>query len=324
MGRSQSNPFESIPSLRLLSAATRKGSLAEAAASLGLTPSSASHALARMKKAFGDPLFLRTERGIAPTAAMKSLLPRIEAILDAVDSLGKPQGFDPGRVTRSIRFLTYDLGYLAFILPVTYRFQREAPGMRISIDFLQGREHAENDLRLGKADFCINPGLSGATDIVSLPLGTIEYRLMVRKGHPLEAEFRRIGTLSIDSVSRLPPFIPCHRQGGYSRPWLEAVSHGAPSVACNYFNVAPFVLRKSDAVEWIPDQLADDWSETGLFTIIPLRGRNRSVFTTRLFWAARDERDPLNQWIRSVILSAARERPEEKARKSENKELKLD
>ena len=69
--------------------------------------------------------------------------------------------------------------------------------------------------------------------------------------------------------------------------------------------VPPFVVKRTDAVEWIPSPLAAEWEGTGLFTVIPLAGENRSVFTSRLFWAARDERDPLNQWLRSLLLSYA-------------------
>lgn len=266
--------LESIPSMRLLVAVCRKKSLTEAAKGLGMSLSAASHQLSVLKDAAGDPLFLRTDKGLAPTSAMKELLPKLESIIDAVDSLRKPAVFDPATAKRDIRILTYDMGYLAFVLPVVPRLQTESPGLRINVDFLESREFALNELRLGKADLCINPGLLNQSDVVSQPLGKVEYRLMVR-------------------------------QGGYNRPWLDVMAMGAPVIACNYFNVPPFVVKRTDAVEWIPSPLAAEWEGTGLFTVIPLAGENRSVFTSRLFWAARDERDPLNQWLRSLLLSYA-------------------
>ena len=116
---------------------------------------------------------------------------------------------------------------------------------------------------------------------------------MVRQGHPLEAIYQAEGRVTLEEIARFPQFIPSTRQGGYNRPWLDVMAMGAPVIACNYFNVPPFVVKRTDAVEWIPSPLAAEWEGTGLFTVIPLAGENRSVFTSRLFWAARDERDPL-------------------------------
>lgn len=297
--------LESIPSMRLLVAVCRKKSLTEAAKGLGLSLSAASHQLSVLKDAAGDPLFLRTDKGLAPTSAMKELLPKLESIIDAVDALRKPAVFDPATAKCDIRILTYDMGYLAFVLPVVPRLQTESPGLRINVDFLESHEFALNELRLGKADLCINPGLLNQSDVVSQPLGKVEYRLMVRQGHPLEAIYQAEGRVTLEEIARFPQFIPSTRQGGYNRPWLDVMAMGAPVIACNYFNVPPFVVKRTDAVEWIPSPLAAEWEGTGLFTVIPLTGENRSVFTSRLFWAARDERDPLNQWLRSLLLSYA-------------------
>lgn len=148
---------------------------------------------------------------------MKELLPKLESIIDAVDSLRKPAVFDPATAKRDIRILTYDMGYLAFVLPVVPRLQTESPGLRINVDFLESREFALNELRLGKADLCINPGLLNQSDVVSQPLGKVEYRLMVRQGHPLEAIYQAEGRVTLEEIARFPQFIPSTRQGGYNR-----------------------------------------------------------------------------------------------------------
>ena len=138
--------LESIPSMRLLVAVCRKKSLTEAAKGLGLSLSAASHQLSVLKDAAGDPLFLRTDKGLAPTSAMKELLPKLESIIDAVDALRKPAVFDPATAKCDIRILTYDMGYLAFVLPVVPRLQTESPGLRINVDFLESREFALNEM----------------------------------------------------------------------------------------------------------------------------------------------------------------------------------
>ena len=53
----------------------------EVAQHLGLSPSAISHALARLRDLFGQPLFIRRAHGLEPTQRALDLAPRIEALL---------------------------------------------------------------------------------------------------------------------------------------------------------------------------------------------------------------------------------------------------
>lgn len=236
--------LESIPSMRLLVAVCRKKSLTEAAKGLGMSLSAASHQLSVLKDAAGDPLFLRTDKGLAPTSAMKELLPKLESIIDAVDSLRKPAVFDPATAKRDIRILTYDMGYLAFVLPVVPRLQTESPGLRINVDFLESREFALNELRLGKADLCINPGLLNQSDVVSQPLGKVEYRLMVRQGHPLEAIYQAEGRVTLEEIA-LPAVHSVDAAGRLQPPVARRHGDGSPRDRLQLLQCSP-LCREAD------------------------------------------------------------------------------
>src|SRR5947207_632997 len=68
----------------------------EAAARLGVTQSTISHALARLRALFRDPLFARRPHGLEPTPRALELGPRIEALLDMTSAvLARDGGFDP-------------------------------------------------------------------------------------------------------------------------------------------------------------------------------------------------------------------------------------
>jgi DNA-binding transcriptional LysR family regulator len=58
-----------------------------AAKRLSLTQSAASHALGRLRNLFGDPLFVRHPKGIAPTSRALDLAPAITDILSRTQSL---------------------------------------------------------------------------------------------------------------------------------------------------------------------------------------------------------------------------------------------
>src|SRR5258708_21556983 len=65
--------------LVVLETIVAEGGVSRAAARLNLTQPAVSHALGRLRVLFGDPLFVRRGRTLAPTALTKSLIePRSE------------------------------------------------------------------------------------------------------------------------------------------------------------------------------------------------------------------------------------------------------
>src|ERR1700738_4229969 len=80
------------------------------AAGLGLSQSAISHALARLRDVFGDPLFLRRTAGLEPTLRALAPPPQVEGILRlAQDALDAPTPFDPLSSQRSFRVAGNDL-----------------------------------------------------------------------------------------------------------------------------------------------------------------------------------------------------------------------
>lgn len=70
----------------------------------GLTPSSISHSLRRLREIFEDPLFLRRAHGLEPTAVADALEPKIRQIVETLDqTLAAPDGFEPEKSGRVIR-----------------------------------------------------------------------------------------------------------------------------------------------------------------------------------------------------------------------------
>src|SRR5689334_25448174 len=68
---------------------------------LGLSQSAISHALARLRDLFGDPLFIRKSHGFEPTRRALELGPRVEALIDLIGTTISEHGsFDPKRSRR--------------------------------------------------------------------------------------------------------------------------------------------------------------------------------------------------------------------------------
>src|SRR5579863_162825 len=104
-----------------------------AAARLALTQSAASHALGRLRKSLGDPLFVRHPKGIEPTTRALALAPTIAEILERARSV-----FSSGRdfdvtVRRSFTIATVELNISTILVPLIVRLRLVAPAIDVRV-----------------------------------------------------------------------------------------------------------------------------------------------------------------------------------------------
>src|SRR6476659_1149217 len=72
-----------------------------AAERLRLSPSAVSHGLGRLRRLLNDPLFLRTPKGVVPTArALELATPIAEVLAGARRVISSAEPFEPARSTR--------------------------------------------------------------------------------------------------------------------------------------------------------------------------------------------------------------------------------
>ncbi len=107
-----------------------------AAQRLNLSPSAVSHGLGRLRAMLGDPLFLRTPRGMVPTDRALALEPAVAGVLAAIRQVvASAEPFDPATSTRRFRIGTGDAIFGMCGPALVSRLAVEAP--RIGIVFLQ-------------------------------------------------------------------------------------------------------------------------------------------------------------------------------------------
>src|SRR5262245_23131608 len=105
-----------------------------AAQRLNLTPSAVSHGLGRLRQLLNDPLFLRTPKGVVPTARATELATPITDILARVRSvISTAAPFDPTRSTRRFTLGASDAASAVFLPPLLAGLRQAAPGIEISL-----------------------------------------------------------------------------------------------------------------------------------------------------------------------------------------------
>src|ERR1700751_2917777 len=86
--------------LRVFDVLLEERSVTRAGARLGLSQSAVSHALNRLRHAFGDELFQRTAQGMTPTQRALEIGPRVHAALTQLQAAVSPPAFDAATTDR--------------------------------------------------------------------------------------------------------------------------------------------------------------------------------------------------------------------------------
>ena len=150
--------------LALLVAVVEEQSITRAADRLGVTQSAVSHGLERLRALAGEPLVVRSGRGVAVTARATALAERARVLLSGLQSLAAGGGFDAagfeGCVTIAANPLQRDL-----LLPrLLQRLRRDAP--RATLRVLPSDVPSAQMLRDAQCQLVISPRPPDAGDVV--------------------------------------------------------------------------------------------------------------------------------------------------------------
>jgi len=234
--------------LVVLDVLLRERSVTRAAERLHLTRSAVSHALGRLREAFGDELLIRDGRRMRPTVRAEGLaqtLPRV--LLQLERALAGPEPFKPEASTRTFRLAAPD--FIAPLVPSLLRnVGRVAPGVRVELaPFSQG---AIRELTEGRHDALVAPTFIEHEGLRSEPLSTCSWAVYGRKDHPA---FR---VWSAEAWSAYPHLqirtTDASGKGPIDRRAAEQGIHRVVGAVVPHFTMAPPILAQTDLLLTVP------------------------------------------------------------------------
>jgi DNA-binding transcriptional LysR family regulator len=284
--------------LRAFDAIATEGSVTVAGERIGLSQPAMSNALARLRTLFGDPLFVRTPRGMRPTPFAQQLeRPVREALRLIQTALQQHAGFEPGSSGNTFRFHMSDIGEMVFLPGLLERVKRDAPGVRIEVVRIPVKDvHAA--LEAGELDLAVGflPGLT--TGMRQQPLFREHYVCMLRADHPV------IGAkVSVKQFREAAHVLVSYTGTGHQVIEETIVAQGLSeriAVRVPHFLVVPMILARTDLVVIVPSRVAAVFSGLGNFKVLKLPLHMPS-FEVRLHWHQRFHQDPANRWLRQVM-----------------------
>ena len=280
-------------------------SVTAAAKRVRVTPSAMSHSLAELRDLLGDPLLVRSGRGMVLTPRAEALVTPLHTLLmDAERLLGGGATFDPATTAR--RFVIAATDFLATLLmpALLEAAAREAPGTSLEIVPSSRRGNAWL-LETGDVDLALGAIVDDAPGIRRMDVLTEGFACAARKGHP-----RINGALDLDSYVQTPHLLIT--LGDDTGPtWVDqALTRLGRSrqvaARVRYFMAAPLIVARSDLLLTGPSMLVRYFAE-----LVPLQVLRPPIdlptYPEEAYWHQRFDEDPAHTWLRNLVTKTARD-----------------
>ena len=243
----------------------RERHVGRAADQLHLSQSATSHALSRMRDAFGDQLFIRNPKGVEPTPLAVELAARVTDILVAVREVATPRGpFNPATLKAEVNIAATDYSVSTVIAPCLRHIQEQAPGIVLKIapanqdSVIQQLDSGEVDLAIASGSFANAPAR-----IISELLFKERFVGIARSGHP--ALIKRGGKFRMELANFVAfPHVLVSPRGDVRGPVDTALEqHGLKrfvKATCPSFLAVPSLVGGSDSLAVIAERTAHQLS----------------------------------------------------------------
>jgi DNA-binding transcriptional LysR family regulator len=289
--------------LVVLRAVLLERSVSRAAKRLHVTSPAVSNALARLRSALGDPLFVRNGRGIAATPRALELAPLLEQTLGALETSLSGADSDPARCTRELTIALSDADLISSLTPLAKAFARRLPSARLRVVTLDTFT-ALGGLPGEGVDLAIAPALD-EPEIHRQFLYEESAVLIARRGH---SRVKRV--LSAEAFNR-EAHVDIHLLLGRAGAGNRVVEHALRSAGLvrrigatvPTFAAAASVVASTDLISGMPLRAAKIFSRA-----LPIRIVQGPMppfpFRMYLCWHERTHSDPAVTAFRSAVAEA--------------------
>ncbi len=285
--------FDALASQRSVSGAARQ---------LFLGQPAVSHMLARLRRLFDDPLFVRGARGMEPTAKAMALVEPVRALLNEAYGLVRPAGeFDPSSAQACLRIALPE-PLEAMLLPVLCAaLAREAPSIRL-VSRAMPAARMPDALDAREIDMAVT----------GVPLATKDWHRSADL-HRCElvclhapAQLPLPASVGADQLRTLQAIGLSHAiaLGSAGNAFLGQLQHtGAMPTEVESLLTLSRLLQAAPVVAVLPAVVAPLIVRQGALACVPVRGTEDTV-AIRLHWHGGAECDPVHRYVRQHLVDA--------------------
>jgi DNA-binding transcriptional LysR family regulator len=269
---------------------------------LGVSQPAVSNSLAKLRRLFGDELFLRTPRGMEPTPFAQQLAEPVTQALGLIHGgINHRSSFDPATAQQSFTVGMTDIGEIYFLPALIERLAREAPGVTLST-VRNTAVNLRDELETGHIDLAIGLLPQLKAGFFQRRLFLQRYVCLMRRGHPL-ARRGQAKSLSLAQFSSAEHLVVVSAGTGHGKVdevlQRAGIERKVRLTVPHYVGVG-HILQGSDMIATVPERLADRLLEPFKLLKLPHPARLPDV-AIKLFWHAKVHRSPAHQWLRALV-----------------------
>jgi DNA-binding transcriptional LysR family regulator len=269
---------------------------------VGLSQPAASHALARLRDLFDDPLLVRVGTAMVRTPRAEALRKPLAQFVASAQAVLRMDAFDPKTSRRTFRFMLPDLVSHLIMPALVACIARTAPGIRVVLIPWRGPALL-TDRTLAEIDFFVTsfnrefPGFSRS------PLYEDKDTLAVRVGHPGK---RALSTVKGFHASQHVSVVGAGEDRDELDEWLDKVRlQRNVAVAAPSHLIALRIAAATDYVAFVPRRFAEARkAELDLALIKP--PIDPGIDILYLMTAAKSASDKGTLWMKSRVEDIAR------------------
>lgn len=283
--------------LQLLLAIMETGSITGAAQRLGVTQSAVSHLLGKLRRITGDPLFVKSGRGIVATARAEALSLHARLLLDDMRRFAAGSDFHPATLHTTLTIAANDFQRDLLLPPLLHRLQHTAPGIRLRV--IPSDIPRADMLREDRCQLLISPRPPDASDILHKRLFEDHYRVFydptVRQPPKTMDEYQAARHVTVLYQPQRQLDIDRQLAGlGIERDMVVTV----PS-----FAGIPAFLRGSPWLATVPGMLAGGCMQGLASCPLPVMVPRMPMY---LVWHLRYRHDPVHGWLREQLAAVCK------------------
>lgn len=275
-----------------------EGRVSKVADNLGISQPAVSNSLAKMRKIFGDDLFLRTPKGMEPTPFADQLAESVSYALAMIHSgVNQRTTFEPSTAKRAFTIGMTDIGEIYFLPALMDRLRREAPGVTLST-MRNAAINLRDELESGKVDLALGLLPQLKAGFFQRRLFTQSYVCLMRQGHRLDK--RRISLAEFSGAEHLVVISAGTGHGKVDELLLRSGVERTVRLTVPHYVSVGHILRRSDLIATVPKRLADRLVEPFGLVEVPHPAKLPDV-AINVFWHAKYHRSPANRWLRGMV-----------------------
>jgi len=239
--------------LRTLDALQRFGSISAAAEHLDVSQQAVSLQLKKIRTILGDPLFVRTGQGMAPTPYATLIAPHIMQVLAQLNGIPLRSGIRPEQAERTLVVSGTDYTQKVIVADLVRDLRANAPRVKVAVVGIEVSALTRK-LHQGEIDLIFTVDGYVAPGLVSQPLFLEQYRCVTGSQALADSGVMPLSALARHDFIVTNPGVASFR--GSADAWFERQGLARKVVAsAPSFFMALEYLKGSNLVAFMPSRL---------------------------------------------------------------------